>query len=74
MLLPSALFGLFVSAHVALVFVLAARPPRFRAALAFIVPPLAPFFGFREGLRALSFVWVVSLVAYGVVLSIAVGG
>lgn len=74
MLLPSALFGLFVSAHVALVFVLAARPPRFRAALAFIVPPLAPFFGFREGFRALSFVWVVSLVAYGVVLSIAVGG
>jgi hypothetical protein len=73
-LLPSALFGLFVSAHVSLVFVLAARPPRFRAALAFIVPPLAPFFGFREGFRALSSVWVVSLVAYGVVLSIAVGG
>lgn len=72
-LLPSALFGLFVSTHVSLIFLLAARPPRFRAALAFVVPPLAPFFGFREGLHALSAVWVLSLVAYGVMLSIAVG-
>lgn len=72
-LLPSASFGLFVSAHVALVYLLSARPPRFRAALAFVILPLAPFFGFREGFRTVTAVWVFSLVAYGVALSIAVG-
>lgn len=74
MLLPSVSFGLFVSTHVSLVYMLAARPPRFRAALAFVILPLAPFFGFREGFHTVSAVWVLSLVAYGVALSIAVGG
>jgi hypothetical protein len=70
-LLPSALFGLFVTAHFALVFTLSERPPRFRAVVAFLVPPLAPYWGFREGLRAWSSVWLLSLASYAAALALA---
>jgi hypothetical protein len=63
-LFPSLAFGLFVTAHVALSAALLWRKPRWRGLLALLIPPLAPFWGWSEGLRAWSAVWLVALVAY----------
>ena len=57
-------FGLLVTAQLALVVSLAFRPPRWRALVACLVPPLAVYFGWRERLRAWAGVWLGSLVAY----------
>jgi uncharacterized membrane protein YphA (DoxX/SURF4 family) len=61
-------FGALVTAHVALVFGLAARPPRWRALVALVVPPLAPYWGWQERHRVASTTWMAALVAYGVAL------
>jgi hypothetical protein len=65
-------FALLATAHVAIGTGLLTRPPRWRAALAFLVPPLAPFWGFREGLRVWSGIWLASVAVYAVCLSLAV--
>ena len=59
-------FAALVTAHVALVAGLAARPPRWRALGALVVPVLAPWWGHRERMWARTHVWTVSAVAYGV--------
>jgi len=51
---------------VALLALLVMRPPRYRALVAFAVPPLAPYWGGRAGMHARSVVWVVSALAYAV--------
>jgi len=55
---------LHVAAHVFLVVKLRAHVPPARAALAFFVTPLAPYFGFRFGLQRASWVWLATLAAY----------
>jgi hypothetical protein len=60
-------FATFVTAHVTLVVGLFARPPRWRALAAAIVPPLAPAWGVRAGMPARAAIWVVGAAAYGVV-------
>jgi hypothetical protein len=67
-------FGLLVTAQVALVVSLALRPPRWRALLAFLVPPLAVYFGWRERLRAWASVWLGSLAAYATALLLSSKG
>lgn len=69
--LPSLTFAALVTAHVRLLAGLLARPPRLRALWALIVPPLAPFWAYRERLRGWAAVWTVALVAYGASLLIA---
>lgn len=60
-------FAVFVTAHVALVFGLARTPPRWRAAVALVVPPLAPYWGWQR-LRRRAIVWVAAALAYTVLL------
>jgi hypothetical protein len=57
-------FAGLLTAHVAIVFGLAFREPRWRAAVAFVVPPLAPYWAFREHLRVRSILWGVAFVLY----------
>jgi hypothetical protein len=59
-------FASLVTAHVTLVVGLAARPPRWRAAVAALVAPLAPFWGLRAGMRVRSAIWIASAAAYAV--------
>jgi hypothetical protein len=67
-------FGLFVTAQVALVVSLALRPPRWRALLAFLMPPLAVYFGWRERLRTWASVWLGSAAAYATALLLSSRG
>jgi hypothetical protein len=57
-------FALLVTAHVALAVGLALRQPRWRGPLAFVVPPLAPWWGAQQRMRAWSAVWIGSLAVY----------
>ncbi|HLV67647.1 MAG TPA: hypothetical protein VKY73_17630 [Polyangiaceae bacterium] len=56
--------GVLVCAHVVLLVRLASVRPRWQALAAFFVPPLAPFWGWKRGLRAASVVWIASAIAY----------
>jgi hypothetical protein len=57
-------FATLVTAHVTLVVGLVAREPRWRALAAAVVPPLAPFWGVREGMPVRATLWVAGAVAY----------
>ena len=46
-------FALLVTAHVAITYGLAWRPPRWRAAAAFVIAPLAPYWAWRERMKVL---------------------
>jgi hypothetical protein len=59
-------FASLVTAHVTLVAGLAARAPRWRAAVAAFVAPLAPFWGLRSGMRLRSATWIASAAVYAV--------
>ena len=60
-----------LGAHVALLAGLARREPRWRALVALVVPPLAPVWGWSEGMRRRAYAWGVSLAAYA--LGVAIG-
>ncbi len=45
-------FATFITAHVAITYGLAKRPPRWRAAAGFIVPPLGAYWGWQEKMKA----------------------
>ena len=57
-------FATLVTAHVTLVVGLLARPPRWRALAAALVPPLAPAWGVRSAMPVRAAIWMVSAVAY----------
>jgi hypothetical protein len=58
-------FGAFVTIHVALSFALVFfHRPRWKGALALVVPPLAPWWGRAAGRWRLSGAWVFVLVLY----------
>jgi hypothetical protein len=57
-------FAVFLVAHVALVLGLARRRFGWRAALAFAIPPLAPWWGWAEGMRVRAIVWGAALAVY----------
>ena len=57
-------FATLVTAHVLLVVGLAARRPRWRALLALVAAPLAPYWGHRLGLHARSVAWTAGAVGY----------
>ena len=52
------------TAHVALVWRLAQRPPRWRAPVALLCPPLAPLFGASERLFVRTGIWVLAWGVY----------
>jgi hypothetical protein len=43
---------------------LARIAPRWRAAVAFLVPPLSPYWAWKNGLHARAVLWLVALVAW----------
>jgi hypothetical protein len=63
-LLLLAAFATFVTAHVALVYGLARRKPRWRALLALPALPLALYWGARAGMHVRVVAWVASAGAY----------
>jgi hypothetical protein len=69
-LAPSLSLALLVTAHVALVASLAGRSPRWRAAVALVVPPLAVVWG-RENFRRWCVVWLVAAALYLVTFALA---
>lgn len=65
-------FATWVTVHIALAARLALRSrPRRRGLLALLVPPLAPLYGFREGWRRSSVLWLVALIVYVLALLVA---
>jgi hypothetical protein len=65
-------FALLVTAHVTLALGLLRRLPRWRAPVGLVVPPLAVFWGWREGMRVRSTLWALSALLYGAALFEAV--
>jgi hypothetical protein len=69
--LLSVAVGLHLVAHVTLVIGLLRRDPWWRGAVALVVPPLAPFWGYEARLRGRVTLWVVTLVVYLVTVTAA---
>jgi hypothetical protein len=57
-------FASLVTVHVTIVAGLLGRPPRWRAVLAAFVAPLAPLWGWFEGMTVRAILWVVCAAAY----------
>jgi len=64
-------FAVLVTAHVAVVGGLALRPPRWRAIVALVVPPAAPYWAWREKMRARAIAWAAALVVYLIAMATA---
>jgi hypothetical protein len=64
-------FALLVTVHVALAAGLFCRAPRWRGALALLLPPLAPYWGMRERMRVRTSLWLGSLMVYIVARMVA---
>lgn len=64
-------FALLVTAHVAVVWGLALRTPRWRALVALVVPPAGLYWAWREQMRVRAGVGAVSLVVYAVAMAVA---
>jgi hypothetical protein len=56
----------FLGAHVSLLGSLVVRRPRYRAAVALVLPPLAPYWAWRAGLRRRVYTWATALLLYAV--------
>ena len=72
--LPYALLVALVAhfaAHVAIVSGLASKRAWMRAALAFVVPPLAPWWGWEAGMRRRVIAWGAALAAYAILVTLA---
>jgi hypothetical protein len=65
-------FATLVTAHLALVFGLSRRAPRWRGLVALVVAPLAPWWGWRERMRARGALWMAAAVVYVIALALAV--
>jgi uncharacterized membrane protein YqaE (UPF0057 family) len=57
-------FALFLTFQIATVFGLAKRPPRVRALLSVVLPPVAVYYAYREGFRVRAIGLGISLLAY----------
>ncbi len=53
-----------ITAHAATVYGLALRAPRWRALATLLLPPLGPYWAWREGMKLRSVAPVVALVVY----------
>ncbi len=67
-------FATLVTVHVTLAAGLAARAPRWRGPLALVLPPLAPWWGWRTRMRARTVVWLVAAAIYVALLLFALRG
>lgn len=60
-----------VGTHLVLVVRLAQQTTALRGLAAFVLPPLAPFWGFREGLKKTAIVWTSTLALYALAVALA---
>ncbi|HVU04841.1 MAG TPA: hypothetical protein VHE30_23985 [Polyangiaceae bacterium] len=67
-------FATLVAAHLSLSFGLAFRDPWWRGAVALVVPPFAPFFGFRERMFVRVALWAAGAVAWVLSSVVSTGG
>ncbi len=67
-------FAALLTTHVALTIGLTRRRPRWRAIVAFLLPPLAPWWCCQERMRGRAVVWIVAALLYGVMLVVASAG
>jgi hypothetical protein len=61
-------FAFLVTAHLAIAVGLVAKTPRWRALVALVVAPLAPYWAWREHMRVRAVIWAAGLVLYVVAL------
>lgn len=66
--------GVLLASHVALSAGLAVRGPWHRGLLAFLVPPLAPLWGYHGKLHTRALVWIVATVVHVACLTAAAIG
>lgn len=71
MILTSAVIA---TIHVAIVLGLVVRDPRWRAIVALVVPPLAPYWALQSGMRKRGIVWIGSVVVYSSLLGVSAIG
>lgn len=64
-------FALLAVTHVSIVWGLTKLRPRWRAVAAFALPPLAPYWAWREDMRRRSKLWLGALAVYAVALVLA---
>lgn len=64
-------FAALVTAHLAIALGLLARSPRWRAPIALIVLPLAPYIALRERMWLRGALWIAALVVYASGLAMA---
>ncbi len=70
----AASLGLLLASHVALSVGLAMLGPWQRGVIAFVVPPLAPFWGYNGKLHTRSLLWIIALVSHVACLTAAAIG
>jgi len=61
-------FAGLVTAHLALALGLSQRSPRWRGVVGLLLPPLAPWWGWRGEMRLRSGLWVASALIYVIAL------
>ena len=64
-------FATLVTVHVAIVLGLAGRDPRWRALVALVVLPLAPYWALRGGMVKRGSVWIGSVILYSSLLALS---
>jgi hypothetical protein len=64
-------FATLVTVHVAIVFGLWQRYPRWHAAVALVVPPLAPYWALRGGMVLRGGIWIGSVILYTTLLGLS---
>jgi hypothetical protein len=62
-------FATLLATHLALVIGLASHRPRWHALVGLLVVPLAPWWGWRAGMRTRAGLWVLAAIAYVVTLA-----
>jgi hypothetical protein len=65
------LFATLATIHVAIVLGLAMRDPRWRALVALVVPPLAPYWALRGDMHKRGLFWIGSVLLYTALLGIS---
>jgi hypothetical protein len=64
-------FATLVTAHVTLALGLMRRAPRWHGLVALVVPPLAPWWAWRDSMRVRGAIWVAAAIAYAAALAAA---
>ena len=67
-------FATLVSAHVSLAVGLMRRRPHWQGLAALLVPPLAPWWGWRARMRMRGALWVVAAASYATALGLSFTG